>query len=575
MAGAAVQAPFFSPHDPPPAFAATPSDDALAQRISKLAQFAARNGPNFVELMRTKQAGNSEYDFLNGGTGSDYWRWTLYCTLYNLPVDQPIVPQSFGTQPTSAQQLPALIASLPLEVSSGFSQVLAALTGSKDSIRQSKDWFIACALHAAGMAAMMADHVSKAASYDQQLHVLYLANDVLLKGQTQRGEGVADSADPIAQAFRPVLLLMLSAIASKGGHTPEVIQRLTSIVDFWGERQVYSMETVADLKQAIPGPNSGPIVQGYQQPSAYPQQSQAWVPPVIGGPPTFPEASQQLPYSAAPYGSAAPGAWDMRQQQMPPPAYAAFPPPDALQRPSRWGNASGAPGWQQPPPQPFPGAAYPPPGVPPFSAVPGIPPAAFTYPPPNVPPAPVPVVPHKEPYDPMSFPPGLIPTLVREKNLTDPPYSPLSPLDIEQAGLPPAHAPDAYLTSRIEKFNAELKDYRPGVTRAQLEEEQRRQRIRDGLEPEASAADQRRSGPEFNDGSFSRSGGRGNRDEPRAAGLGYGGGGGSPQRGGLGGGGGGDQEDPYNSYRKQRAGAYHDLMARAAAAATAPKAAPL
>ena len=57
----------------------------------------------------------------------------------------------------------------------------------------------------------------------------------------------------------------------------------------------------------------------------------------------------------------------------------------------------------------------------------------------------------------MSFPPGLIPTLVREKNLTDPPYSPLSPLDIEQAGLPPAQAPDAYLTSRIEKFNAELK----------------------------------------------------------------------------------------------------------------------
>lgn len=66
-------------------------------------------------------------------------------------------------------------------------------------------------------------------------------------------------------------------------------------------------------------------------------------------------------------------------------------------------------------------------------------------------------VPQKEPYDPMSFPPGLIPTLVREKNLTDPPYSPLSPLDIEQAGLPPAQAPDAYLTSRIEKFNAELK----------------------------------------------------------------------------------------------------------------------
>ncbi len=52
----------------------------------------------------------------------------------------------------------------------------------QDSIRASKDWFMACAPHAAGMAAMMADHMSKAASYDSQLHVLYLANDVLLKG---------------------------------------------------------------------------------------------------------------------------------------------------------------------------------------------------------------------------------------------------------------------------------------------------------------------------------------------------------------------------------------------------------
>lgn len=57
----------------------------------------------------------------------------------------------------------------------------------------------------------------------------------------------------------------------------------------------------------------------------------------------------------------------------------------------------------------------------------------------------------------MSFPPGLIPTLVQENNLTDPPYSPLSPLDIEKAGLPPAQQPDAYLASRLEKFTAELR----------------------------------------------------------------------------------------------------------------------
>ena len=58
--------------------------------------------------------------------------------------------------------------------------------------------------------------------------------------------------------------------------------------------------------------------------------------------------------------------------------------------------------------------------------------------------------------DPMSFPPGLIPQLVAEKLKTDPPYSPLSPLDIDRAGLPPTLEPDSYLNSRIDRFFAEL-----------------------------------------------------------------------------------------------------------------------
>ena len=56
----------------------------------------------------------------------------------------------------------------------------------------------------------------------------------------------------------------------------------------------------------------------------------------------------------------------------------------------------------------------------------------------------------------MSFPPGLIPQLVAEKLKTDPPYSPLSPLDIDQAGLPSTSEPDSYLQSRIDRFYAEL-----------------------------------------------------------------------------------------------------------------------
>lgn len=41
---------------------------------------------------------------------------------------------------------------------------------------------MACEPHAAGMAAQMADFLSNAPTHEQRLHVLYLANDVLLKG---------------------------------------------------------------------------------------------------------------------------------------------------------------------------------------------------------------------------------------------------------------------------------------------------------------------------------------------------------------------------------------------------------
>lgn len=39
----------------PPQPVPPPSDAGLLQRISKLVEFATRNGPSFVELIKTKQ----------------------------------------------------------------------------------------------------------------------------------------------------------------------------------------------------------------------------------------------------------------------------------------------------------------------------------------------------------------------------------------------------------------------------------------------------------------------------------------------------------------------------------------
>jgi len=47
-------------------------------------------------------------------------------------------------------------------------------------------------------------------------------------------------------------------------------------------------------------------------------------------------------------------------------------------------------------------------------------------------------------------------TRAQEQLKTDPPYSPLSPLEVEALGAPPPQEPDAYLRARIDRFYAEL-----------------------------------------------------------------------------------------------------------------------
>ena len=55
--------------------------------------------------------------------------------------------------------------------------------GLQESIKASREWFIACQSHAAGLAVRMASHMSQLPTYDQQLHIIYLANDILVKRQ--------------------------------------------------------------------------------------------------------------------------------------------------------------------------------------------------------------------------------------------------------------------------------------------------------------------------------------------------------------------------------------------------------
>jgi hypothetical protein len=244
MAGAGQ---FFSPWEAPPSFTPKPEDSALFDRISKLVQYAAQNGPSFIEMVANKQQNNPEYAFLQPGTAQyGFFRWHLYCQLYNHPIDQPLEgaapaqPQAPPQQPDPLPNpaAPSTPYGLTADAHAGFTQVLASLTGSKEAIKSSQAWFMSSAHHAQGLALMMAERTVHLAEPDKQLHVIYLANDILFKSLATRQPNTEFSADAIAMAFHPVLASMAAAAFTTSGRADATKAKLSKILRFWEERKV-------------------------------------------------------------------------------------------------------------------------------------------------------------------------------------------------------------------------------------------------------------------------------------------------------------------------------------------------
>lgn len=52
-------------------------DTELRNIIDKLAQFVARNGPEFEQMTKSKQKGNPKFQFLYGGEFYNYYQYKV------------------------------------------------------------------------------------------------------------------------------------------------------------------------------------------------------------------------------------------------------------------------------------------------------------------------------------------------------------------------------------------------------------------------------------------------------------------------------------------------------------------
>ncbi|VFQ65680.1 unnamed protein product [Cuscuta campestris] len=461
--------PFHGPYDSPPLPAPPPSDPELLKRIDKLIEYAVKNGPEFEAMIREKQQDNPAYGFLFGGEGHYYYRYKLWMVSrqpggpFNVPfqsshmqmmhppnpmmssspltapqyngspaasasvlgpphLHQPPFPPSYDQQPPLSFARPdydnyrsSNSRPLPPEIDMELNNVLNNLTGTKESIKGAKNWFMQRSPFIHALAEALRERVFSMDDSERQLHIVYLANDILFDSLQRRLN--PHELDNEALAFKPVLASMLARVFHNPQNKEENQSRLQKIVQFWGSKEVFDQETILAFEnEMVGGPPSNSFT-GPQRdsstlasdPSAATggteQNALEWKADGQSPLPILPDQDNHIPH-------------------IPSVVIQHFHPTSV--------------------PVPFSGSIPLPSSLPP-SVLPPTLPANLG---------------EKLPTYPL-FPPGLIPGMVRKMQIgSGVPYSPLSPLDIPTV-IPPSTVSQSEILERVSKFFREIDEVNP------------------------------------------------------------------------------------------------------------------
>ncbi|XP_020587227.1 calcium homeostasis endoplasmic reticulum protein [Phalaenopsis equestris] len=484
-----LRPPMMHPYDSTPPVA-PPADPELHKRIDKLIEYAARNGPEFEALIREREQDNPAYSFLFGGEGHNYYRYKLWLSTRSglafnpsfassipmmppshnpmlnpsslsppplgavaggpglmLPGPQPHQPsyplyfdqhqqpphhQGFSSQArsdyeSSMKNFKGLSGPLPTDVAAELNSVLSNLTGTKESIKGAKMWFMQRSPFAPALADALRDRIFSLDDSERQLHIVFLANDILFESLQRRTNPL--DLDNEALAFKPVLGSMLARIYHNPQNMDANQSRLEKILQFWASKEVYDQETIANLEKEMTGGLPLRFTSQKEAPFGFESAN------ISGNTPSewqsdpqnlvdLPEPDQQHPTISVPPTQFVPTGPQFLPNQVPVGIY-----------------------------QPMPQTSFP--GVLPLKN------SAQATPQPSILPGAAPIVSDKPPPPYPLFPPGLIPGMVRKMQIgSGVPYSPLSPLDIPTV-IPPSNIQPSEILERVAKFFKDIGEVNP------------------------------------------------------------------------------------------------------------------
>ncbi|KAJ8541739.1 hypothetical protein K7X08_002555 [Anisodus acutangulus] len=195
--------PFYNPYDSAPPPAPPPSDPELQKRIDKLIEYAVKNGPEFEAMIREKQQDNPAYSFLFRGDGHYYYRYNLWMATrppsgpFNAPFPSSSLPMM---HPPNPMMSPSTV-NAPYSGSNAAGGASAAMLGPPHlhqppfppfyeqqplslSAEQIMITLIGLSKRSPFIPALAEAFRDGAFSLDdpeRQLHIVYLANDILFE----------------------------------------------------------------------------------------------------------------------------------------------------------------------------------------------------------------------------------------------------------------------------------------------------------------------------------------------------------------------------------------------------------
>ncbi|GAB2277853.1 hypothetical protein Dimus_012555 [Dionaea muscipula] len=576
---------FSGSYDSAPPPVPPPQDPELHRRIDKLVEFSARNGPEFEAMIREKHQDSPDYSFLFGGEGHGYYRYKLWLStrppgpfnapfpssmpmMHNPPnpmmspgaplnsaagpsgpvlgpsqMHRPPFPPYFDHQPghslpyvghgrpdydPSMKAFRGLSGRLPSDVAMELNNVLGSLTGTKESIKGAKVWFMQRSPFAPALAEALRDRIFAVDDSERQLHIIYLANDILFDS-LQRRSNLHD-LDNEALAFRPVLGSMLARVFHNSQNKEENQSRLQKILQFWASKEVYDQDTIHSLEGEM---TRAPPVTAFLGP---PKELSGTAADSTAGGLGHQSASSNIPHWQQDHLGIS-----IKQE---PADNHGQPVSTVLPVQQFLPNAVATGSFPAVVTSSFPGAL-------PLTAA-GL--LANPQAAPNSLPPPSTNIAEKLPPYPL-FPPGLIPGMVRKQQIgSGVPYSPMSPLDIPTI-IPPSDISESEVLERVSKFFKEIGEVNPSEgsmksSDSRYEDEYEREApVRKGgacIPPPANLQVDPETGT-YADGSVDR--------KPGSNGSGRLGLGATADPNEV-----SQYDDVYTSYRKQRSTTYHTSM---------------